>query len=80
MSQDQQILINLSGRGDKDIFTIADAVTLSADSSGEDRPSDGVSEWRSFIVEKAIQYVSDEVRDNGSDNSALLERISSITT
>jgi tryptophan synthase beta chain len=35
MSPDSRILINLSGRGDKDIFTIADAL--------------GDENWRSFL-------------------------------
>ena len=39
---DDVILINQSGRGDKDIFTIADAF---------DDPS-----WREFIIEKAEAY------------------------
>jgi tryptophan synthase beta chain len=39
---DDQILINQSGRGDKDIFTIADAL---------DDPS-----WRQFILDKAEAY------------------------
>jgi tryptophan synthase beta chain len=39
---EQSILINQSGRGDKDIFTIADAF---------DDPS-----WRKFIIEKAEAY------------------------
>ncbi|MBF0308298.1 MAG: tryptophan synthase subunit beta [Magnetococcales bacterium] len=38
------VIVNLSGRGDKDIFTIADAL--------EDRP------WRAFIQEKAAQYAA----------------------
>jgi tryptophan synthase beta chain len=42
MSKDDIILINQSGRGDKDIFTIADAF---------DDPK-----WKQFIVEKAKQY------------------------
>jgi len=42
LRSDQRILINQSGRGDKDIFTIADAL--------ED-PS-----WREFIVHKAEGY------------------------
>jgi len=42
MSPDQVILINQSGRGDKDIFTIADAF---------DDPS-----WRQFIIDKAEAY------------------------
>ena len=42
MSRDDIILINQSGRGDKDIFTIADAF---------DDPK-----WKQFIIEKARQY------------------------
>ena len=42
MSPDDIILINQSGRGDKDIFTIADAF---------DDPK-----WKQFIIEKARQY------------------------
>ena len=42
MSADDIILINQSGRGDKDIFTIADAL---------DDPK-----WKQFIIEKAKQY------------------------
>ncbi|MDX2454147.1 tryptophan synthase subunit beta [Desulfosarcina sp.] len=42
MSSDDIILINQSGRGDKDIFTIADAF---------DDPN-----WKQFIIEKARQY------------------------
>ena len=40
--EDDLILINQSGRGDKDIFTIADAF---------DDPS-----WREFIIDKAEAY------------------------
>jgi tryptophan synthase beta chain len=42
MSPDEIILINQSGRGDKDIFTMADAF---------DDPK-----WKQFIIEKAKQY------------------------
>jgi len=42
MSRDDIILINQSGRGDKDIFLVADAL---AD-----------PEWRSFIIKKAEEY------------------------
>jgi len=42
LSPDTRVLINQSGRGDKDIFTIADAF---------DDPS-----WRSFILHKAEAY------------------------
>jgi tryptophan synthase beta chain len=42
MSPDDVILINQSGRGDKDIFTIADAI--------------GDPKWREFIIQKAEEY------------------------
>jgi tryptophan synthase beta chain len=42
LSRDHSLLINQSGRGDKDIFTIADAF---------DDPS-----WRQFIIDKAEVY------------------------
>jgi tryptophan synthase beta chain len=42
MATDARVLINQSGRGDKDIFTIADAF---------DDPS-----WRKFIIDKAEAY------------------------
>jgi tryptophan synthase beta chain len=42
MSQDEAIIINQSGRGDKDIFTVADAF---------DDPA-----WQAFIRHKAKQY------------------------
>jgi tryptophan synthase beta chain len=42
MAKDDIILVNMSGRGDKDIFTIADAL--------ED------VKWKSFISGKADQY------------------------
>jgi tryptophan synthase beta chain len=42
MARDQVILINMSGRGDKDIFTIADAL--------------GDEHWKTFIRDKAQQY------------------------
>ena len=42
MSADENILINMSGRADKDIFTVADAV---------DDPK-----WRDFIIDKAQAY------------------------
>jgi tryptophan synthase beta chain len=45
LSSDDVILINLSGRGDKDIFNIADNVQ---DESGD--------KWREFIQAKAAQY------------------------
>ncbi|MCI5190155.1 MAG: tryptophan synthase subunit beta [Candidatus Electrothrix sp. AS4_5] len=42
MSRDQAIIINMSGRGDKDIFTIAHAF---------DDPS-----WKEFIIGRAAEY------------------------
>jgi tryptophan synthase beta chain len=42
MEKDQAIIINMSGRGDKDIFTIAHAF---------DDPS-----WKEFIVKRADEY------------------------
>ena len=42
MRRDAVLIVNLSGRGDKDIFTIADAF---------DDPK-----WKQFIIEKARQY------------------------
>jgi len=42
MSKDEIILINQSGRGDKDIFTVADALD-------DDH-------WKAFIKQKAKQY------------------------
>jgi len=42
MNKDQVILINQSGRGDKDIFTVADALD-------DDH-------WKSFITQKADEY------------------------
>jgi tryptophan synthase beta chain len=42
MRPDQAIIINMSGRGDKDIFTIAHAF---------DDPS-----WKAFIVGRAKDY------------------------
>jgi tryptophan synthase beta chain len=42
MSTDDAILVNLSGRGDKDIFTIADAL--------------GDESWKAFITTKAEAY------------------------
>lgn len=40
MGRDQTVLINLSGRGDKDIFTIADAL--------------GARSWREFLGKRAV--------------------------
>ena len=48
MSPDETILINQSGRGDKDIFTIADAF---------DDPK-----WRTFIRQKAAEYAEKDGR------------------
>ncbi len=42
MAKDEVILVNMSGRGDKDIFTIADAL--------DD------ANWKSFIRQKATEY------------------------
>ncbi|MCK5541990.1 MAG: tryptophan synthase subunit beta [Desulfobacterales bacterium] len=42
LSKDDIIIINQSGRGDKDIFTVADAF---------DDPK-----WKQFIIEKALEY------------------------
>ncbi|MCH2375767.1 MAG: tryptophan synthase subunit beta, partial [Planctomycetes bacterium] len=42
LSEDDVILINLSGRGDKDIFTIAEAL-------GDER-------WREFLRSKVEEY------------------------
>jgi tryptophan synthase beta chain len=42
MNADEVVIINLSGRGDKDIFTIADAL--------------GDTTWKSFITTKAEEY------------------------
>ena len=44
LSKDETILINQSGRGDKDIFTIADAL--------EDK------RWQEFIIKKAEEYAT----------------------
>jgi tryptophan synthase beta chain len=42
LSREEVLLINLSGRGDKDIFTIADAF--------------GDPAWQAFIIKKAEEY------------------------
>ncbi len=42
MSRDDSIIINQSGRGDKDIFTVAEAVNDPG--------------WKAFIIEKAKEY------------------------
>ncbi len=42
MTADEVVVVNLSGRGDKDIFTIADAL--------------GDAAWKSFIITKAEEY------------------------
>ena len=44
MRSDEKVLINMSGRGDKDIFTIADALD-------DDH-------WKHFIKQKAEEYKS----------------------
>ena len=44
MSLDEAIIINMSGRGDKDIFTIANAF---------DDPS-----WKEFIIERGNEYAA----------------------
>jgi tryptophan synthase beta chain len=45
MSKDDIIIINQSGRGDKDIFTVADAI--------------GDPKWKEFICAKAGEYQND---------------------
>ncbi len=45
MERDEALIINMSGRGDKDIFTIADAF---------DDPS-----WKQFIINKGRAYAAD---------------------
>ena len=45
MRRDEVILINQSGRGDKDIFPVADAI--------------GDEKWKRFITGKAAQYASE---------------------
>jgi tryptophan synthase beta chain len=42
MEKDEAIIINMSGRGDKDIFTIAHAY--------------GDPSWKEFIIDRAEQY------------------------
>ena len=42
MSPEDVVIINQSGRGDKDIFTVADAF--------------GDPAWQDFIIQKARQY------------------------
>jgi tryptophan synthase beta chain len=42
LSKDEVIIINQSGRGDKDIFTVAEAL--------------GDHNWEKFIIGKAEQY------------------------
>lgn len=49
LSSDDDILINMSGRADKDIFTVADAV---------DDPK-----WREFIIDKAADYAAENSHD-----------------
>jgi tryptophan synthase beta chain len=50
LSSDDVIIINQSGRGDKDIFTVADAF---------DDPK-----WRQFIQDKAAEYAAQEGASN----------------
>jgi tryptophan synthase beta chain len=52
MSTDEVVLINMSGRGDKDIFTIADAL--------DD------AHWKTFIKQKADQYHGESSGSNKS--------------
>ncbi|MFT7525137.1 MAG: tryptophan synthase beta chain [Arenicella sp.] len=52
MSTDKVVLINMSGRGDKDIFTIADAL--------DD------AHWKTFIKQKADQYHRESSGSNKS--------------
>ncbi|OQX17527.1 MAG: hypothetical protein BWK76_10540, partial [Desulfobulbaceae bacterium A2] len=51
LTPDDAVIINMSGRGDKDIFTIAHAF---------DDPS-----WKKFIVERARQYDISPSRTEG---------------
>nr|CRH07930.1 Tryptophan synthase beta chain [Candidatus Magnetococcus massalia] len=46
LQEDGVIIINLSGRGDKDIFTIADAL--------------GDAKWKQFIQQRAAVYAAEE--------------------
>ena len=46
LDSDEAIIINMSGRGDKDIFTIANAF--------------GDPSWKEFIIERAEQYKKKE--------------------
>ena len=75
MRPDQGVLVNLSGRGDKDIFTVADAVNMSNGDPGLVEADRGVSEWRSFIVDKAVQYALDEMNAPGPGSSKLADRL-----
>jgi len=56
MSPDEVILINQSGRGDKDIFTIADAI--------------GDPKWRDFIRQKAAQYDAEDAAQKSRGEKA----------
>lgn len=47
MRKDEIVLINMSGRGDKDIFTVADAL--------------GDEKWKHFISQKAAQYAEEKM-------------------
>jgi tryptophan synthase beta chain len=42
LGKDEALIINMSGRGDKDIFTIANAY--------------GDPSWKKFIIDRAEQY------------------------
>ncbi len=54
LAPEEAIIINQSGRGDKDIFTVADAF--------------GDPEWQAFIRHKAAQYTqADQSRCNGRE-------------
>jgi tryptophan synthase beta chain len=46
LGRDEALIINMSGRGDKDIFTIAKAY--------------GDPSWQEFIIEQAEQYRKDK--------------------
>ena len=51
MKPSEKILINMSGRGDKDIFTIADAL--------------GDEHWKRFIRQKADEYSEQKINSKG---------------
>lgn len=52
MSPDESILINMSGRADKDIFTVADAVHD--------------PKWREFIIDKAAAYQLEDAKSGNN--------------